>query len=491
MAFRTAATRGAGAGILAALAVLLAAALATGEPGPVLAATPVTHVTATAAMAAPGTNLLLNPGATVGATSAQGWDAVTIPGWQVAGGLPTVVRYGTPGFPETAKSWPGNRGNLFAGGAGGTAKLVQQTSVTPNARYDIAGWLGGTKTSAAELTVQFTGASGRILATAAIGPAGKQAKPVLDYRQAAGTVPAGATRARVTITLTTTLTDWNGPDAPQTGYNYATAADIGLTLNQPAPAPAPLTPPAADVPGYQHVFLFYFENEDYSQVIGNAKQAPYLNSLRRGGATLTNFYAEEHPSDANYLALAGGSAFGVPLTDPEEENPLYTIDAANIGDLIAGSGESWKAYLQSANGPCDDTVHGYYWNDDQPMMYFQDVRDRPRYCARHVVPLEELGSDLANPATTPNFAWVAPDDCADMEGCGIAAGDEFLKTELTAITNSPAWRTQRSLAITMAGQTAVVVEPYGYTVTLIDTKTGRVYSPVTVGSYPVAAAITG
>jgi len=179
-----------------------------------------------------------------------------------------------PGFPKTAKAWPANRGDLFAGGAGGPGKLVQQASITPNARYDIAGWLGGTKTSTAELTVQFTGASGRILATAATGPAGKQAKPVLDYRQAAGAVPAGATRARVTITLTTTLTDWNGPDAPQTGYNHATAA--------------------------------------------------------------------------NYLALAGGSAFGVPLTDPEEENPLYNIDAANIGDLIAGSGESWKAYLQSA-----------------------------------------------------------------------------------------------------------------------------------------------
>jgi hypothetical protein len=175
--------------------VLLAAALATGQPAPVLAATPVKHVTATAAMAAPGTNLLLNPEATAGATSAQGWDAVTIPGWQVAGGLATVVRYGTPGFPETAKSWPANRGNLFAGGAGGTAKLVQQASVTPNARYDIAGWLGGTTTSAAELTVQFTGASGRILGTAAIGPAGKQAEPVLDYRQAAGPVPAARSSA--------------------------------------------------------------------------------------------------------------------------------------------------------------------------------------------------------------------------------------------------------------------------------------------------------
>ena len=67
----------------------------------------------------------------------------------------------------------------------GTAKLVQQTSVTPNARYDIAGWLGGTKTSAAELSVRFTDTSGRILATTAIGPAGKQAKPVPDYGQAA------------------------------------------------------------------------------------------------------------------------------------------------------------------------------------------------------------------------------------------------------------------------------------------------------------------
>jgi Phosphoesterase family len=34
-----------------------------------------------------------------------------------------------------------------------------------------------------------------------------------------------------------------------------------------------------------------------------------------------------------------------------------------------------------------------------------------------------------------------------MEGCGIAAGDAFLKPELTEIMNSPAWRTQRSLAI--------------------------------------------
>src|SRR5262245_55812191 len=81
------------------------------------------------------------------------------------------------------------------------------------------------------------------------------------------------------------------------------------------------------------------------------------------------------------------------------------------------------------------------------MTYFADVRGLPAYCATHLLPLPALRTDLASAATTPAFTWVAPDDCADMEGCGIRAGDRFLATELGAIMRSPAWRTQRSLAI--------------------------------------------
>lgn len=81
------------------------------------------------AVAGPGTNLLLNPGAQAGDVSAQGWDAVTIPGWRVTSGLPTVVRYGTPRFPRAGR-WPAARGgHLFAGGAGGTARLRQQVAL--------------------------------------------------------------------------------------------------------------------------------------------------------------------------------------------------------------------------------------------------------------------------------------------------------------------------------------------------------------------------
>jgi YVTN family beta-propeller protein len=397
-------------------------------------------------------NLLVNPRATLGAASAQGWDAVTIPGWQISAGLPTVVRYGTAGFPTAAGEWPGRRGQVFAGGAGGTARLVQSVSLRmpsglpapAGTRYRLSAWLGGSPSSRAEVLVRFLSATGHLLGSGAVGPVGR-AEFVL--RSGSGVLPAAAATAQVTIVLATSLRNANGPDAPQTGYNRAVAADLSFTVTAPVAGPPPLSPPPLQVPRYQHVFLFYFENEDFGQIIGNTKQAPYLNGLLRQGSLLSQFYAEEHPSDGNYLALAGGSTFGVPLDDPEEENSQYTIDAPNIGDLIDGAGETWKAYLQSANGPCDDTVHGYYWNDDQPMMYFADVRDRPAYCAAHVTPLESLPSDLASAATTPNFAWIAPNDCTDMEGCGISAGDTFLAQELGQIMDSPAWLTQRSLAI--------------------------------------------
>ena len=62
------------------------------------------------------TNLILNPGAEAGAASAQGWDAVTIPAWQIEAGLPTVVRYGTKGFPPSSANHDGAQADqLFAG----------------------------------------------------------------------------------------------------------------------------------------------------------------------------------------------------------------------------------------------------------------------------------------------------------------------------------------------------------------------------------------
>jgi YVTN family beta-propeller protein len=421
-----------------------------------LAAALVIAAPAHAATGPKSANLLLNPGAQAGAFSVQGWDAVTIPGWRITSGLPTVVRYGTRGFADMPATPGGGLGQqLFAGGAGGTARLSQTVSLRApsgrlepaGTRYTLSALLGGTASSAASVTVRLLTAKGRVAAVRTLGPVGYRRGAVLAARSATGVLPQGVARAEITLVLATSLSDIDGPDAPQVGYDRAVADNLSFRLSRPARRPPSIVSPVAHVPRYDHVFLFYFENEDYRAVIGNRKQAPYLNSLLPQGSLLANFFAEEHPSDANYLALAGGSAFGIPLDDPLEANPRYTIDADNIGDLVDAAGETWKGYLQSADGPCDDTVHGNYWNDDLPFLYFADVREQPAYCAQHLVPLPALQTDLASAATTPSFAWISPDDCSDMEGCGIRAGDEFLATELGPILASPAWRTQRSLAI--------------------------------------------
>jgi YVTN family beta-propeller protein len=455
-------TRRHGRCLASAVSALLccAAALAAGPSGAALAVTGRMGSQAGVARhpsAPAGTNLLNNPGAQTGAASVRGWDSVTIPGWQVSSGLPTVVRYGTSHFPGVTGQWPAvPDGQMFAGGAGGTARLRQLVPLRSSAgrplpagtRYRLSAWLGGRADSRAAVTVAFVSATGRVLARRAIGPVGAAAgRGGLAFRAATGTLPQGTAGARITVVLATSLTNIDGPDAPYVGYDRAVADALGFTVSSPVRQPPPLRPPPAHVPRYQHVFLFYFENEDFNSVIGNTRQAPYLNSLLPRASLLADSFAEEHPSDGNYLALAGGSTFGIPLDDPLEENSQYTIRARNIGDLTDAAHETWKAYLQSANGPCDDTVHGNYWDDDQPMTYFADVRDRPAYCAAHLVPLQSLQTDLASAATTPNFAWISPNDCTDMEGCGIRAGDKFLASELGAIMRSPAWRTQRSLAI--------------------------------------------
>ncbi|MFZ1993924.1 MAG: hypothetical protein WAU75_07435, partial [Solirubrobacteraceae bacterium] len=114
--------------------------------------------------AATAANLLHNAGAESGAASLHGWDAVTIPGWSVAAGLPTVVRYGDHGFPR-------GHGQLFVGGAGGTARLVQTVLLArpdggplrAGSPYALSAKLGGTTTSRAGVSLTFLSAGGRVL----------------------------------------------------------------------------------------------------------------------------------------------------------------------------------------------------------------------------------------------------------------------------------------------------------------------------------------
>jgi Phosphoesterase family len=429
--------------------------------GPASGAAPASPAAAPAA-AAPGTNLLANGDAEVGSGSLRGYDEVIVPGWSVAQGLPTVVAYGAKGgdFPKATSPSPPHRGtNFFAGGAGGTSVLTQVVSlVQPSGAalgagttYTFDGWLGGLASSPESQSVQlvFRGSAGQALATATVGPITRSSRGgVTEYLHESRTeaVPAGTVAVVVSLVMTTPATNYDSRHGSIPGYNRSYADNLSFTVSTPVRSPVPLAPPTTAVPAYDHVFLVMMENQDRDSIIGNTARAPYLNSLLSKGVSLSSMYGEVHPSDPNYLALSAGTTFRV-MSNPIEDNPAYTLDAPNIGDLVENAGKTWRAYYQSANGPCDNTVHPPYYNDDLPFLFFKDIKENAARCASHLVPLPQMAIDLKSTATTPSFSWWGYDDCYDMEGCGIKAGDTALAQDIGNILASPAWKTQRSLLV--------------------------------------------
>ncbi len=161
------------------------------------------------------------------------------------------------------------------------------------------------------------------------------------------------------------------------------------------------------------------ENKEYGSVIGSS-DAPYENGLAKRFGLSTGSYAVAHPSLPNYLALLGGSTFGI-----TSDCTSCTVHARNLIDQLDGAGISWKAYMEGLPSPCyQGPSAGDYAKKHDPFLYFDDIAGDGDRCS-HVVPLTQLTVDLARGAL-PRFAWITPDLCHDTHDCGVATGDRFL-----------------------------------------------------------------
>jgi acid phosphatase len=142
-----------------------------------------------------------------------------------------------------------------------------------------------------------------------------------------------------------------------------------------------------------------------------------------------------HPSLPNYLALTGGSTFGV-TTDCTD----CFVTATSIADRITASGRTWKSYEESMPAPCFVGDAYPYAQKHDPFIYFNDIRTTAQ--CNNIVPYSTLGSDLA--ATTPNYAFITPNLCDDTHDCAITTGDQWLSQNVPAILQSPAFTQQKS-----------------------------------------------
>lgn len=71
----------------------------------------------------------------------------------------------------------------------------------------------------------------------------------------------------------------------------------------------------AGFPQYDHVFLIINENHNAKQILGNPA-APIINALATDYGLATSYTGVGDPSEPNYVAMLGGSTFGINSDDP-------------------------------------------------------------------------------------------------------------------------------------------------------------------------------
>jgi len=215
------------------------------------------------------------------------------------------------------------------------------------------------------------------------------------------------------------------------------AALGGLIAALCVPAATPVQ--AATVPALNHVFVIVMENHAYNQIIGSSA-APYTNSLLGSGALATNYYGVTHPSLPNYLALAGGSTYGI-----TSDCTTCWVSAGNVGDSLEAAGKTWRAYQESMPSNCFVGDSYPYVQKHDPFIYFNDIRNNAIRCGSDIVPYSQLASDLASTSTTRSLSFITPNACNDMHDCSIQTGDWWLQQQVPHILASPAFTQQHSL----------------------------------------------
>jgi phosphatidylinositol-3-phosphatase len=214
---------------------------------------------------------------------------------------------------------------------------------------------------------------------------------------------------------------------------------IGLTLSGCVPTAG--SAPAGTLPTFKHVVVVVLENKDYEEIVGRSSM-PFFNSLAQQYGLATNYYGIGHPSLPNYLALTGGSTFGI-TSDCTD----CTVGQPNIVDQLERGGKSWKAYIDAMPSPCyAGDAPPLYLQKHNPFIYYDSVRTNPDRCAK-IVPFSQFAADLSA-HLLPNYSWITPNMCDDGHDCPANSADAWLRAWVPKIIATPEWQDAGALFIT-------------------------------------------
>lgn len=194
------------------------------------------------------------------------------------------------------------------------------------------------------------------------------------------------------------------------------------------------------------------------QTIGNQLDSAYPKTA----ATDWREYAEDMGND--------------PARDHGAHDPLGGTDCAHPAQ-VNGTATDHTGSAQGPNatgGQVKSSTTDQYADRHNPFIYFHSIINNNTVCDHHVVPLGtiskaangsigyhgHLAQDLASQSSTPRYAFITPNLCDDGHdgSCagtndaggttgGLVGADDFLRTWMPLILNSPAYRSGDTLVM--------------------------------------------
>src|SRR5439155_758468 len=154
-------------------------------------------------------------------------------------------------------------------------------------------------------------------------------------------------------------------------------------------------------------------------------------SFSEGWASITN------PSQPNYIAILGGSTFGV-----SDDGNQLNLNHPTMVDILENTSKTWKAFAEDASGSgC--SLNPPRGEDHFPFLSYTTITNNSARCA-NLLPGSYNEVITAFNAGT-NFIWLTPNDCNNMHSCSVATGDAWIQSWVP------------NLLLAMAGKKAALI----------------------------------
>jgi phosphatidylinositol-3-phosphatase len=190
------------------------------------------------------------------------------------------------------------------------------------------------------------------------------------------------------------------------------------------------------------VLVFMVENHSLGQM---QAQMPWTSALAARYGYATAYHAMTHPSLPNYLAVAGGSTFGVQDDAGPTSHPLSGPSV--FGEALAGGGTA-RLYAEDMPGNCVTTSAGEYAVKHNPWPYFVDERAA---CDQYDVPLTALAADAAA-GRLPDAGMVIANLCNIAHDCPLATADTWLRDHVGPVLAGPDFTSGRLVVVITADE---------------------------------------